>query len=98
MIEVEVIYALPEKQCLVSLSLPCGSTVQQAIVASGLLATMPDGHLTSVEAGIFGKPVGLTHVLEPGDRVEIYRPLQVDPRRARQLRAQATHGGSRGTG
>lgn len=87
-IVVEVVYALPEKQYLRSVTLEAGSTVEQAIQASGLLELRRDIDLTSNKVGIFSRPVKLSDPLADGDRVEIYRPLIADPKEMRRQRAE----------
>jgi putative ubiquitin-RnfH superfamily antitoxin RatB of RatAB toxin-antitoxin module len=69
----------------VSLRLPRGSTLQQALLASGVLQRQ-GLRLQQVQAGIWGRLQGLDTVLRERDRVELYRPLQVDPKEARRLR------------
>ena len=69
----------------VSLRLPHGSTLQQALLASGLLQRQ-GLHLQQVQAGVWGRVQSLDTVLRERDRVELYRPLQVDPKEARRLR------------
>ncbi|MFL9872153.1 RnfH family protein [Paraburkholderia megapolitana] len=90
LLSVEVCYALPQAQTLVPLSLPAGSTLEQAIVASGLLQRHPEIDLTKQKVGVFGKLKPLDAVLADRDRVEIYRPLTVDPKTARQRRVEKT--------
>ncbi len=86
-IGVEVAYALAQEQVVVPLQLPSNSTVKQAIDQSGILARYPGIELAHNPVGIFGKQVSLTRVLQDGERVEIYRPLSVDPKLARRQRA-----------
>ena len=90
MLSIEVCYGLPEAQTLIPLELPEGSTLQQAIDASGILARHPEIDLAKQKAGIFGKLKPLDAVLAQHDRVEIYRPLIVDPKSARQRRVEKT--------
>jgi putative ubiquitin-RnfH superfamily antitoxin RatB of RatAB toxin-antitoxin module len=85
---VEVVYALPTEQMLVRLQLPPGATVGQAIRQSGLLERYPEIALATVPVGVFGKIVTLDTLLQAGDRVEIYRPLTVDPKEARRRRVK----------
>lgn len=87
-IRVEVAYALPEKQFLRQISLPTGSTVEQAIIASGLLILRTDIDLKKNKVGIYSRSVKLTDEVHEGDRVEIYRPLLVDPKELRRQRAE----------
>ncbi|MBW5824041.1 RnfH family protein [Yersinia kristensenii] len=87
-IRVEVVYALPERQYLRVVSLDGGSTVEEAIRASGLLELRPDIDLTKNKMGIYSRPVKLGDKLNDGDRVEIYRPLIADPKELRRQRAE----------
>lgn len=87
-IEVEVVYALPDLQRVVRLSLPEGSTVAQAIEVSGLLEDLPALDPVNAAIGIFGRLVPLSRQLSGGDRVEIYRPLMTDPKQTRRERAK----------
>lgn len=80
--KVEVVDARPEDAQVVSVELPAGATLRDAIAASGL-----DLDLQNHAFGIFGKRAGLNHPLTDGDRVEIYRPLALDPKEARRRRA-----------
>ena len=84
-IAVEIVYALPDRQVLRRILLPDGSTVEDAIQVSGLRAVFPDMDTTHV--GIHGEPVPVTTILRERDRIEIYRPLQVDPKEVRRMRA-----------
>lgn len=86
-ITVEVVYALPQRQELVRLTLPAGSTVQQAIEASGLVQKHPDIDFAGNKVGVFGKLSKPDATLRDRDRVEIYRPLIADPKEVRRKRA-----------
>lgn len=83
-IAVEVAFALPDRQALVSLRVRAGSTANEAIRLSGLLEQFPDIDLAVNKVGIFGRLCPLDQVLEEGDRVEIYRPLLADPKAVRR--------------
>lgn len=88
-INVEVVYALPERQELIRLRLHEGATVQQAIESSGLLQKYPDldpGKTNKI--GVFAKLTKLDAELRDRDRVEIYRPLIADPKEVRRKRAE----------
>ena len=85
--QVEVVFALSERQLLKGLELPESSSVADAIEHSGLAEAFPGIDLGQLQAGIWGKPVERTQSLREGDRVELYRPLRVDPREARRLKA-----------
>jgi putative ubiquitin-RnfH superfamily antitoxin RatB of RatAB toxin-antitoxin module len=87
-ITVEVVYALPAEQVITPLQVPLGATVEQAIRLSGLLKRCPEISLTTAPVGVFGKIVTLDTPLHAGDRVEIYRPLTVDPKEARRRRVK----------
>ena len=87
LLNVEVIYALPEKQALIRLKLPAGSTVRQAIDAAGLLQKHPEIDLTKNKIGVFAKLTKPDAALRDHDRVEIYRPLIADPKEVRKQRA-----------
>ena len=91
-IRVEVVYALPRQQRLISLEVVQGTTMYEAVLKSGILEQFPQIDPDKDKMGIFGKAVKnpKEHVLEPGDRVEIYRPLAVDPKQARLNRAART--------
>ncbi len=86
-LSIEIAYALPQRQELVQLKLPAGSTVQQAIEASGLRRIYPEIDLAKNKVGIFGKLTKLEALLRDRDRVEIYRPLIADPKEVRKKRA-----------
>jgi putative ubiquitin-RnfH superfamily antitoxin RatB of RatAB toxin-antitoxin module len=93
-LSVEVCYALPDgKSAVCALSLREGVTVREAIEASGLLARFPEIDLDAQKVGVFGKIQPLDAVLADRDRVEIYRPLKVDPKVARQRRVEKTRRG-----
>jgi len=87
MLSIEVCYALSGKQEIVRVKLPVGSTLQQALEASGLLGKYPEIDLKKNKFGIFAKLSKLDSVLRDQDRVEIYRPLIADPKEVRKQRA-----------
>ncbi|MBK0001665.1 RnfH family protein [Erwinia sp. S38] len=87
-IAVEVVYALPEKQYLYSVKVPEGSTVEDAIKASGVLDLRSDIDLNENKVGIYSRPVKLHDEVQSGDRIEIYRPLIADPKELRRQRAE----------
>ena len=80
-VTVEVVFAAPERQVLARVELPAGSTVEDAVSASGL------GETRGARLGVYGKAVPAGTVLRDGDRVEIYRPLRADPKELRRRRA-----------
>ncbi len=85
---VTVVYARPGMQHVLPTDVAAGATVEQAIIASGLLALVPGLKLAEAGAGIWNHPVALDALVREGDRIEVYRPLQVDPKEARRLRAE----------
>ena len=89
-IQVEVVYALPQRNWSMPVTLAAGATLQQAIAASGILEQCPEIDLGKNRVGIYGKLQGLDTVLRTGDRVEIYRSLRLDPKEARRRRAAGT--------
>ena len=87
-IQVEVAYATLEKQQLIALTVPEGSSVDSAIKASGILTEFPEINQKPLIVGIFAQICELDRILISGDRVEIYRPLHKDPKEARRQRAK----------
>ncbi|MDT8398476.1 MAG: RnfH family protein [Pseudomonadales bacterium] len=94
-IRVEVAYALPEKQDIIELKVVPGCTARQAVRDSGISSRFSEIDPEAATLGVFSKvldgktlPLPEDYVLEDGDRVEIYRPLQLDPKESRVLRAQ----------
>ena len=87
-ISIEVIYALAQRQERVLLELPPGSTVLDAVHASGLLRQLPQGQFGRI--GVWGKPVTPETRLRDRDRVELYRALVADPKVVRRDRAAKT--------
>jgi uncharacterized protein len=86
MAHVEMVYSAAARQAeVVPLELPAASTVRDALAASGLLERHRLG-IDTVLVGVWGRRCVLTRVLRDGDRVELYRPLTVDPKEARRLR------------
>lgn len=91
---IEVVFALRDRQELVRLQLANGTTVGEAIEQSALQSAFPEWDLGECAVGVWGQPAERSQILEQGDRVEIYRPLRIDPRDAR--RALAAQGKSMG--
>jgi putative ubiquitin-RnfH superfamily antitoxin RatB of RatAB toxin-antitoxin module len=87
-IKVEVVYGLAHKQKLLSLPISKGSTVEQAIIESGMLALFSEIDLKENKVGIWNKAVKLSQIVEDLDRIEIYRPLIADPKEVRKRRAE----------
>ena len=87
-LRVQVCYALPASASLLDIDVDAGSTLEQAIQASGVLARHPEIDLGAVKIGVFGKLRPLTDLARSGDRIEIYRPLIADPKESRRRRAR----------
>lgn len=87
-IVVQVCYALPDDSFIAELTLPEGATLAQAVREAGVLKRFPDIDLGTQKLGIFGKLKPADTVLRDGDRVELYRPLQADPKETRRRRAK----------
>jgi putative ubiquitin-RnfH superfamily antitoxin RatB of RatAB toxin-antitoxin module len=87
-IRVEVVYALPERQVLLAVDVPAGTTLMQAIERSGIRDAFDDMEVDPARLGVFGRKQPPDHVLREGDRVEIYRPLIADPKEVRRARAK----------
>lgn len=78
--KVGVVYALPKRQSWLTIDVPEGTTVGQAIEKSGILHQFPEIDLATQKVGIFGKSAALDAVVEEGARIEIYRPITADPK------------------
>lgn len=94
-ITVEVAFALPHKQKILTVLVEPGTTALEAARRSGITTHFPELDLETAPMGIFGQTLGTKglpraheYQLQPGDRIEIYRPLQADPKEARRRRAQ----------
>lgn len=98
--EIEVAYAKPEEQVILTVTGEPGITVEQAVERSRIAERFPEIDLASAKFGVFGKAAKADAPLQPGDRVEIYRPLIADPKEARKKRAaegkQLKKGGGEG--
>ncbi|MBS9405167.1 RnfH family protein [Halomonas sp. TRM85114] len=94
-INIEVAYALPSEQRIIQLSVPGGTTAREALMLARLEAHFPECNAATfrdADLGIFGALLKAPdqYVLKAGDRVEVYRPLQIDPKAARVARASRT--------
>lgn len=87
MVNIEVAYAKPEAQLIVTLSLPEKTTLEAAVKASGILERFPDIALSELNVGVFGVVCKPDQLIKEGDRIEIYRSLRHDPKEARRQRA-----------
>jgi uncharacterized protein len=87
-ITAEVVYAAAGEQILRLVELAEGSTVKQAIDASGITGMLPAGAIDVRHLGVFARRVAPDQIVQNGDRIEIYRPLTLDPMEARRRRAR----------
>ncbi len=89
MIQVEVAFATPQKQQIVTLDVPSGTTAAEAVRHSAIAKDFPEFDFAGAPLGIFGRKLSQPEstVLQAGDRVEVYRPLLIDPKQARLNRA-----------
>ncbi|WP_395496554.1 RnfH family protein [Arsenophonus endosymbiont of Lipoptena cervi] len=83
---IQIVYALPNKQILLNIVIKQKTTVKEAILQSGILSIRNDIDLNKNKVGIFSKITKLSKVLSNGDRIEIYRPLLADPKEIRRKR------------
>ena len=90
-IRVEIVYAATDRQLLIELDADDGFNVEQVLQSSGIYAQFADEPLCDYDVGIWGRCVPRDYTVRDGDRVEIYRPLLMDPRDARRLRAKSAH-------
>lgn len=88
MINIEVAYALPDVQRIISLKVNQGIELAEAVKQSGILNEFPEIDIENAKVGIFGKLTKLGAALREGDRVEIYRKLIADPKQVRKQRAE----------
>lgn len=86
-LNIEVVYALPEQQTLLSVLVEEGTSIARAIQLSGMYQYHPELKEQSLKVGIFSRAAKLEDTLRDGDRIEIYRPLLADPKELRKLRA-----------
>jgi putative ubiquitin-RnfH superfamily antitoxin RatB of RatAB toxin-antitoxin module len=88
-LSVEVVLATPQRQVLLTVNVKAGASVGDVIASSGLESQFSDLAVADLAVGIWGKRVSRDSAVNAGDRVELYRPLVVDPREARRQRARA---------
>lgn len=86
MISVHVVYVCPDKQCVLSLQVRENCTIEGVIDCSGIRDRFPEIDLMTMKVGVFSRLKKLTDTVKEGDRVEIYRPLVIDPKEARRMR------------
>ena len=86
--QVEVVYGVPTKQKILTITTADDTSVEQAINESNILAIFDEIDLLKSKVGIWNKACKLTDIVEDGDRIEIYRPLIADPKEVRKRRAE----------
>ncbi|HPF58820.1 MAG TPA: RnfH family protein [Candidatus Competibacteraceae bacterium] len=86
-IRIEVAYAQPDRQLIIPVEIPEGTTLEQAIIQSRIHEQFPEIQLQTAKVGVFGKLSKLSAIARAGDRIEIYRPLLADPKEVRKKRA-----------
>ncbi len=87
LLNIEVVYAQQTEYRSISLQVEKGTSIEQAIMQSGLIALYPEIDLKVNQVGIFNQIRTLDVLVEEGDRIEIYRPLRMSAMAARALRA-----------
>jgi putative ubiquitin-RnfH superfamily antitoxin RatB of RatAB toxin-antitoxin module len=88
LLRVRVVYALPDQQPSVDLEVPPGTSLTEVVDRSGLLRKFPEAAARPLACAIFGRAVPLTYQPRDGDRVEILRPLLIDPKQSRREAAE----------
>ena len=88
-IEVEIVLGTPERQVLQAVTVDNGATIADVVAASGIAARFPDLDIDSLATGVWGNVLPRDYAVKDGDRIELYRPLEMDPREARRKLATA---------
>ncbi|MPV85357.1 RnfH family protein [Ostreibacterium oceani] len=88
LIAIEVAYATPARQMIIPLQVSPQTSVRAAIQQSGILGFFPDIVLETATVGIWSKVCEPNQIVQAGDRIEIYRPLVIDPMEQRRQRAK----------
>lgn len=84
---VDVVYALPERQSIVRVQVEPGATIERAVELSGLLRAFPEIRSRPLSCAVYGRVVPITQTIEAEDRIEILRPLLIDPKENRRQTA-----------
>ena len=87
MLSIEVVFAGPGRQEIIALEVDDGTTIAEAVSLSGIVYKFPEYDFENLQKGIWNKVADENQVLADGDRIEIYRPLEADPKEARRRRA-----------
>lgn len=95
MVNIEIAYGTADKQLLQQMQVEEGTTAREAVIRSRIAEEFPDADVRHAPLGIFGKQVKDDTVLRDKDRIEVYRPLLIDPKEARRRRVQEKQNKSR---
>lgn len=87
-VTIEVVYGVPHKQKILTLLVDSGSTVEQSIIDSGVIALFPEIDLSINKVGVWNRAVKLSDEVNDLDRIEVYRPLIANPKDVRKRRAE----------
>lgn len=87
-ISIEVVYGIPDKQKICTVKVDPSTSVEQAILSSGIIEHFPEIDLTVNKVGIWNRSCKLSDSLREADRIEVYRPLIADPKEVRRRRAE----------
>ena len=83
-VEVELVFALADRQVLRTLAVAAGTSVRDVIRISAIQTDFPNIEISELATGIWGREAALSQKIKAGDRIEIYRPLELEPREARR--------------
>lgn len=87
-LSIEVVYGTPTRQEIISCIVEPNTTIEQAILASGIVDEFPEIDLAVNNVGIWNRAAKLTDIVKDLDRIEVYRPLLADPKEVRKRRAE----------
>lgn len=89
-VDVEIAFATPDEQAVIRVTLPKGTSVAEALRASAIAERFPDVDFDAASVGVWGHVVSRNRLIRDGDRIEVYRPLEREPREARRERARGS--------
>lgn len=88
LVRASVVYLGPQHRIVLPVEVPAGTTLHAAVVASGLVAQVPELAGQALDLGVFNRARGGSEPVREADRIEVYRPLAIDPKEARRVRAE----------
>lgn len=88
LVHATVVYCTPSRSYTVDVAVPAGTSLKEAVAASGIARLVPELGSGALDLGVFNRPRPAGTPVRPGDRIEIYRPLTIDPKEARRIRAE----------